>query len=621
MTSDQEKTKSQLIAELEEAREKNSQLENHLSSYRKANEILPGAEECFQFVYENMAIGLAQVSLDFRILDANPAYCQMLGYCKEELIGKHLRDITHPEIIEENLQKQSQLASGEIDYYRMEKQFIHKNGQIIHGILDANLIRGTKGNPLYFLGSVFDITRRKQAEEALKKSERLLSESQNIARIGGWEYVVKENKITWTDEVYRICGVSKEEYDPNDIGQDIQFYAPGDRHKIEQAFTKAVNKGESYDLKLRFISAKGDLLWVRTMGRPVMEDGQIKKVVGNIIDITLLKEAEEKVRESEKKYKKLINTSPDGVALVDEDGRFLTVNPAMAKRFGLTPEDLEGLTHHEVMPKELADNRIEKGKEAIEQDDVIHLEGKRNEMYYQNYFIPISTDGKQRTFQVIARDITEIRQTQNKLEQTLSKLNQSVKGTFQVLSSALEHRDPYTAGHQERVTQLACAIAREKGLEEDRIQGLYFAGMVHDIGKISIPAEILAKPSQLTDLEFGLMKSHVQAGYNILKDIEFPWPIADIVVQHHERLDGSGYPAGLSGKDIIQEARILAVADVVEAMTSHRPYRPGLGIDVALKEIESKKGLLFDEDAVDTCLMLFREKGYTFGSMLIGDWT
>src|SRR6056297_1441628 len=397
MTSDQKKTKSQLIAELEEAREKIHQLENHLSSYRKANEILPGDEKRFQFVYENMAIGLAQVSLDFRILDANPAYCQMLGYHKEELIGKHLRDITPPETVEENLQKQSQLASGKKDYYRMEKQFVHKNGQIIHGILDANLIRDTKGNPLYILGSVVDVTRRRQAEEALKESELLLSESQSTARIGGWEYDVKENKITWTDEVYRICGVSKENYNPNDIEQDIQFYAPEDRNKIEQAFVKTVNKGESYDLKLRFISAKGDSLWVRTMGRPVVEKGEVKKVVGNIIDITLLKEAEEKVRESEEKYKKLINTSPDGVALVDEGGRFLTVNPAMAERFGLTPPELEGKTHHEVMPKELADNRIENGKKAIEQDDVIYLEDKRNEMYFQNYFIPISTEGKQRT--------------------------------------------------------------------------------------------------------------------------------------------------------------------------------------------------------------------------------
>ncbi|MCF8025157.1 MAG: HD-GYP domain-containing protein [Desulfobacteraceae bacterium] len=212
----------------------------------------------------------------------------------------------------------------------------------------------------------------------------------------------------------------------------------------------------------------------------------------------------------------------------------------------------------------------------------------------------------------IFEDVSELKKTAHTLEQTLDKLNQATTGTIRALSATLEQRDAYTAGHQERVTDLACAIAGDLGLEEDRVQGLYFAGMVHDIGKISVPAEILTKPTRLADKEFGLIKDHVLSGYNILKDIEFPWPIADIVVQHHERLDGSGYPAGLSGEDILWESRILAVADVVEAMTSHRPYRPGLGVDVALEEIEKKKGLLFDEEIVDTCLRLFIEKGYTF---------
>jgi putative nucleotidyltransferase with HDIG domain len=176
--------------------------------------------------------------------------------------------------------------------------------------------------------------------------------------------------------------------------------------------------------------------------------------------------------------------------------------------------------------------------------------------------------------------------------------------------SAVEARDPYTAGHQIRSTNLARAIATEMGLPRDKIEGLRMAGSIHDIGKLSIPAEILSKPTKLTNLEFSLIKEHARAGYEMLKDVESPWPLAEIVYQHHERMDGSGYPRNLKGDDILMEARIMAIADVVESMASHRPYRPTLGMDAAMEEIENNKGTLYDADAVDACLRLFREKGF-----------
>jgi putative nucleotidyltransferase with HDIG domain len=174
----------------------------------------------------------------------------------------------------------------------------------------------------------------------------------------------------------------------------------------------------------------------------------------------------------------------------------------------------------------------------------------------------------------------------------------------------LEIRDPYTFGHQRRVTHLATAIAKEMALSPDQIEGIAVAGNLHDIGKINVPSEILNKPGKLSDIEFALIKSHPQAGYEIVKDIEFPWPVAEVLLQHHERMNGSGYPRGLAGGDILLEARIMAVADVVEAMASHRPYRPTLGIDKALEEIVQNKGILYDPDVVDACLKLFKEKGF-----------
>jgi putative nucleotidyltransferase with HDIG domain len=176
--------------------------------------------------------------------------------------------------------------------------------------------------------------------------------------------------------------------------------------------------------------------------------------------------------------------------------------------------------------------------------------------------------------------------------------------------SAIERRDPYTAGHQIRSATLARTIATEMGLSQEKIDGIRVAGSIHDIGKLSIPAEILSKPTKLSEVEFSLIKEHSRSGYEILKDVESPWPLAEIVYQHHERMDGSGYPRNLKGEEILIEARILAVADVVEAMASHRPYRPGLGIDAALNEIEKNRGIFYDNTVADACLRLFREKGF-----------
>jgi putative nucleotidyltransferase with HDIG domain len=204
--------------------------------------------------------------------------------------------------------------------------------------------------------------------------------------------------------------------------------------------------------------------------------------------------------------------------------------------------------------------------------------------------------------------------SQNLAQEFISEMSETsnLEQSLQAISTMLEKRDPYTAGHQQRVADLAEKIALELGLSKEQAHGIRLAGIVHDIGKIQTPAEVLTKPGKLTDIEFSLIKLHPQTGYDILKNIKFPWPIAEAVLQHHERLDGSGYPQGLKGKKIILEARIISVADVVEAMSSHRPYRAGLGLGAALEEITSKRGIHFDPDVVDACLRLFKEHGYKF---------
>ena len=203
-------------------------------------------------------------------------------------------------------------------------------------------------------------------------------------------------------------------------------------------------------------------------------------------------------------------------------------------------------------------------------------------------------------------------EAENEIELHVNKLQKALSGTIEVIASTVEVRDPYTAGHQRRVATLARAIAEEMNLPAHQIEGIFMAGIVHDLGKIYVPAEILSKPSRLNDIEFNLIRTHSQVGYDLLKTIEFPWPIAKIVHQHHERLDGSGYPQGLFSEQILLEAKIICVADVVEAMASHRPYRPAMGVEMALKHIDEESGNLYDSKAVFTCLELFSEKGFQF---------
>jgi putative nucleotidyltransferase with HDIG domain len=226
---------------------------------------------------------------------------------------------------------------------------------------------------------------------------------------------------------------------------------------------------------------------------------------------------------------------------------------------------------------------------------------------YSFFVAPIADAGYANLY---GRNITERKRAEEQLRESLEQLRRAVETTIQVLVMAVEMKDPDTAGHQRRMTKLARTMATEMGLPPEKVEGLRMAGVIHDIGKITLPTEVLSKPTKLSAIELSLIREHVRLGYEILKEVQSPWPLAEIVLQHHERMDGSGYPRGLKGEEILIEARILAVADVVEAMASHRPYRPALGIDAALAEIEKNRGLLYDSHAADTCLRVFREKGY-----------
>jgi len=326
----------------------------------------------------------------------------------------------------------------------------------------------------------------------------------------------------------------------------------------------------------------------------------------------------QKRKGAEDNFRRSLDDSPLGVHIVSAEGETLYANRALLDIYGYdSVEELRSTPiRKRYTPQSYAEFKVRDEKRRREQAAVaeyeVNIVRKSGELRNLHVLRKETLWNGKIQYQAIYRDTTDHKLSEEKLKKTIIELEKAFGGIIQVLSAAVEKRDPYTAGHEKRVAALAREIGLEMGLDDDRLNALSMAGAIHDVGKISIPAEILSKPGQLAAFEYKLIQAHPQMGYDILKDIDFPWPIADIILQHHERMNGSGYPFGLKGQEILVEARILAVADVVEAMASHRPYRPALGIDAALKEIEKHRGIFYDSDVVAACLRLFKQKGFSF---------
>lgn len=320
------------------------------------------------------------------------------------------------------------------------------------------------------------------------------------------------------------------------------------------------------------------------------------------------------LKEKEQWLSTILKSIGDGIIAVNSSGTVSFINGQAQKITGWTEQEALGKKLEEIFL--LKNNLPGKNGRSLtvnattEEVILVARNGQEISIEMTSSPIPESTGtGSGRV--IVFRDISARKQAEQEIEESRLRLQRALKGTIQAISTMVEMRDPYTAGHQRRVAKLAEAIGRELRMSEAQLEGLKLSAEIHDIGKIYVPSEILSKPTKLTELEYTIIKTHSQAGYEILVNIEFPWPVAEIVYQHHERIDGSGYPRGLKGEEILPEARILAVADVVEAMASHRPYRPAFGIDRALEEIKLNRGRLYGSDEVDACVRLIEEKGFS----------
>lgn len=402
------------------------------------------------------------------------------------------------------------------------------------------------------------------------------------------------------------------------------FLVPPERAEEARLATERARQGMLNSFETVRAAKDGTHIDVQAQGVPVYSEG------GKIGEYFLYRDirdrkAAETALEKEKTFlEQLYENAPEGIIVTEGNGRIQRANRAFVQLFGWGRDELIGREVDDLIVPE--DCRVEAADFTLRADrgERVFFEGVRRRkdgtlLDVSFLGVPILSEAGQLGVYAIYRDISARKAAERALlanredlRRSLQRMDRAWRQTVEVLSSTTEARDPYTAGHQRNVAQLAGAIAREMGQGERFIEGVILASLVHDIGKIVVPAEILSKPGRLTPLEFDLIRVHPEAGSSILRSIELPWPLAEIVRQHHERLDGSGYPNGLSGEAILKEARVIAVADVVEAMASHRPYRPALGVDRALEEISSGRGSLFDEQVVDACLALFREGHFAF---------
>ncbi|HER25223.1 MAG TPA: PAS domain S-box protein [Candidatus Atribacteria bacterium] len=589
-------------------------LASDISEQKQTEEKLKASEEYLQILFDYAPDAYYISDLEGNFVDCNREAERLTGYKKEELIGKNFLKL---KLFSTNdLTKLSKL------FHKNLNELIGRMGEVIlikkdHAKVIVEISSYTvniKGRILA-LTMIRDISDRKKAEEALIESEeryRTIFENTGTAML-----VVEEDTTSSmvNSQCEKLSGYSKEEIENKMKWTD--FVVPEDLEKMKKYHLERRKNGGKTptEYEFRMMDKKGRVKDI------FMKIGMIphtKKSVASLIDITARKQTEGNLKNAKDELQTILDSVPAIIFYRDTEDKIIRVSKTSADLLKLPIKDIIGKTTEELFPQEQAEKMKRDDREVI-------ISGKAKRNIIQSYTasdgirwqivdkVPyINKEGKINGVISLAKDITEQRNTEQKLQETLQRLQKTMTAVLDTISRIVEAKDPYTAGHQRRVSQLATAIALELNLPQDQLEGIRISSLIHDIGKIGIPIEILSKPTKLSDIEFSLIKAHPQLGYDILKSIDFAYPIAQIVLQHHERLDGSGYPEGLEGDNILFEAKIIGVADTVEAMSSHRPYRPALDIDIALEEISQNRGILYDPEVVDVCLKLFKEKGFKF---------
>ncbi len=587
------------------------------------------AEKEWENIFQAIAHPTLILDPTHGIIAANKAAVCASGMSRTDLIGRQCYDVFHGKdgcSPPPGCPVGKLLVSGQAETLDAEMETL---GGVF--LVSCTPIHDQQGRVEKIIHIAMDITERKRAEEALRSSERRLSD---IIEFFPDATLVIDNEgkvIAWNHAIEIMTGVKAEDM----LGKEnyeyaVAFYGERRPTLIDIALHPELEREKSYTN----FEQKGDILFGESYAPGLFGDdvhlsatasvlrdvrGKIVAAIECIRDDTERKQAQEDLSRAEAEYRSIFENAQEGIFRITPEGQFITANQAMAEMLGHdSPRELfSAIT--DISRQLYVDPRdLEALKEMIK--GYGPLKGYETQLYRKDgstIWISLNmnsvhdVEGNVNCYEGMMEDITMRRKADEERKYNIEKLRKVLGGTVKAIANTVEMRDPYTAGHQRRVSDLARSVAVEMHLSSTQIDCMRVASIIHDIGKISVPAEILSKPKRLTDAEFSLIKTHCQSGHDILKDIEFPWPVARIILEHHERMDGSGYPGGLTGKNLLVESRILAVADVVEAIASHRPYRPGLGIDAALDEISKNKGILYDAEVVHACLNLFHEKGYT----------
>jgi len=586
-----------------------------ITENKRAEEALRLHEEKYRTILEEMQEGYFEVDFAGNFTFFNDSLWRYFGYSKEELMGMNYRQYTEKEHSKELFQTFNKVYSTGEPTEGFDWQIIKKDGTKRYVEASVSLRKDSLGKPIGFRGIARDVTERKKAEEELKNVQ--LFNTAILDSIPGILYLYDDtgHLIQWNKQNEGVTGYSRAELKGMYVLDWFGSVEP-DTSNIINSVANVMKNGYA-TTEARIITKSGQAIPMILTGVKLAIAGK-DYLLGTGIDITKRKKAEEALKNSELKYRNIFENAIEGIYQSTIEGRFITANAALARMAGYdSPEELiESIKDMETQLYVHPDDRkrfmeIVEAKGFVEDFEVEFYKKDGSKFWVViNARTVKDEQGKIIYTEGLIEDITIRKNAEEQLNQTLDRLKKAVRTTIQVLASAVESRDTYTAGHQSRSADLARTMATEMGLAPDKIEGICMAGSIHDIGKLSIPAEILSKPTKLTNNEFSLIKEHSRIGYEMLKNVESPWPLAQIIYQHHERMNGSGYPRNLKGDEIMMEARIMAVADVVETMASHRPYRPALGIEAALEEIEKNKGILYDAVVVDACLRLFWEKGY-----------
>ena len=537
-----------------------------------------------------------------KIVEFNPAAERAFGYRHEEVLGQHVSllyaDAAAGDLVHRQVLDRSGVAC-EVGNRR-------KDGELFTSVLTASILRDPEDKVLGVVGISRDVSETKQAElkvqAALAQIELIFDGAAAgiaLTRSRTFERVNRRFVELFGYEKKDLLGRSTE----------LLYASREDYDRLARDAYPELGKGNIYEGEVKFKRKDGALRRVHLAGRPIMHERLGMQVVWVVEDVTERTAAEERLRGKEAWFRTLLESCNEVVMVVDAAGAIQYENPGAGVVLGYGATERIGRSSFDfVHPDDVAKvrdayQRILRGagRQVQAEFRMRHRDGAWR-LFEGTGGGTVDLDGAQAAV-VSLREVTG----QRRAEQ---RLLQSMESAIGALAAAAELRDPHAAGQQRRVAALAEALARELKLDETAARGVRIAATVHDVGKIEVPAEILGKPSRLTAAEYDLVKGHAQAGADLLKRIELQWPIAEIVLQHHEAPDGSGYPRGLKGAEILLEARIVAVADAVESMLSRHPYRPAQSVDATLAEIGKHRGTKFDAQVVDACVRLFREKGY-----------